>query len=495
MNTAYADLVDHFEKIALLQSCNHLLSWDQETHLPSKGVQYRAKQRAALSEEVHTLKTAPEVGDRIDEALGACQEGDAETRANLECWQHERKRACRIPAELVGQFEEVTSLAVAAWQEARQQNDFKQFQPHLSKIVEFNRKMADLWGYDDSPYDALLEEYERGARSKALTSLFDELQAPLVDLVQAATERSLASPPRDLRGEFPIGAQKAFNLEVCQAIGFDLDAGRIDTAAHPFCSRLAPNDTRLTTRYDVNDFTSSLYGVLHETGHGLYEQGLPQEKHALPSGTAVSLGIHESQSRLWENQVGRSRAFWERWLPVAQTHFPFLQDWSPEEITRAVNQARRSLIRVEADEVTYDLHIILRFEIERELIEGALEADDVPQRWNERFSELMGLAVTDDAEGCLQDIHWSLGAMGYFPTYSLGNLNAAQLFATAQESIPGITSELEAANYTNLLMWLRENVHALGSQLLPDELMQRATGQATQVAPYLDHLRSRYVDS
>ena len=493
MNAAYQDLVRRYEDIALLQSCNALLSWDQETNLPAKGVPYRARQRAVLSEKVHALKTDAVVGEWLDACQDAAKE-DSEAGGNLRCWQHAYARATKIPSSLVGEFEEVTSLAVAAWQEAREKQDFSHFQPHLQKVVDYNRKMADLWGYEESPYDALLEEYERGSTAKELSVLFEALQAPLVALVDEAAERSAASPPRSLRGNYPIEAQKAFNLKVCQALGFDLEAGRIDTAAHPFCSRLAPNDTRLTTRYDVEDFTSSLFGVMHETGHGLYEQGLCQDKHALPSGAAVSLGIHESQSRLWENQVGRSRAFWERWLPEAQQHFPDLADWSAEEMTRAVNQAERSFVRVEADEVTYDLHIILRFTLERQLIEGSLNVADVPDAWNATFKELTGLEVDNAAHGCLQDIHWSLGAMGYFPTYSLGNLNAAQLYEAAGEQISGLSSALSKGDYAPLLTWLQEKVHVPGSRYLPGELMERVTGRPTEPTPYLAHLRSRYID-
>ncbi|MDB2346261.1 carboxypeptidase M32 [bacterium] len=488
---AYQDLVQRHEEIALLQACNALLSWDQETNLPAKGVAYRAQQRAALSEKVHELKTS----DDVTKWLDACQDdADGEAIANVQWWRHAYERARKIPATMVGEFEEVTSLGLAAWQEAREKSDYVIFQSHLQKIVDFNRQMADLWGYEDSPYDALLEEYERGATAKNLASLFADLKGPLVELVDAAIAKSANQPPRSLQGNYPIEAQQAFNLEVCQALGFDLEAGRIDTAAHPFCSRLAPNDTRLTTRYDTSDFTSSFFGVLHETGHGLYEQGLPQDKHALPSGTAVSLGIHESQSRLWENQIGRSRAFWDHWLPVAQKHFPSLTDWTPEDMTRAVNQAERTFIRVEADEVTYDLHILLRFELEKQLIEGSLSVADLPEAWNTAFEDLTNLTVPDHANGCLQDIHWSMGALGYFPTYSLGNLNAAQLHAAALDQVLGLSNDLAKGNYASLLQWLQTNIHAHGSQLLPEELMTKATGRSTEIAPYLKHLRSRYVD-
>ncbi|MFT5403995.1 MAG: carboxypeptidase Taq [Verrucomicrobiales bacterium] len=490
--TPYESLVQRHEEIAVLHSSSALLSWDQETNLPPKGVAFRAQQRAYFSEKIHALKTADDVG----EWLAACQcEGDSEDAANVRWWNHAYDRGCKIPSKLVGEFEEVGSLALAAWQEARSRSDYQLFKPHLEKIIDFNRRMADLWGYEESPYDALLEEYERGAKASSLTKVFANLKGPLVEIVEAATEQTKALPPRSLQGDYPIEAQQAFNQKVCQALGFDFESGRIDTTAHPFCSRLAPYDTRLTTRYDDQDFTSSLFGVLHETGHGLYEQGLPQDKHALPSGTAVSLGIHESQSRLWENQVGRSRAFWEHWLPEAKRHFPGLADWSPEDMTRAVNRAERTFIRVEADEVTYDLHVILRFELEKQLVEGTLAVDDLPEAWNRTFHKLTGLTVTDHAQGCLQDIHWSMGALGYFPTYSLGNLNASQLYAAALDQVPTLSSDLASGDYASLLHWLGQNVHAHGSQLLPDALMTRATGRATEAEPYLAHLRSRYLNA
>ena len=297
--------------------------------------------------------------------------------------------------------------------------------------------MADQWGYAESRYDALLEGHERGARASELKKLFAEFRPQLVAILGPAVERSRSVPEDLLDGDYPIAAQQAFNREVAAAVGFDFDAGRIDTTTHPFCTGLGPGDTRMTTRYDARNFTESLYGVLHETGHGLYDQGLVAEHYGTPLGKDCSMGIHESQSRLWENHVGRSLVFWQHWQGRACEHFPNLRKFTPEQIHGAINRVTPSFIRTEADQVSYDLHILLRFEMELRLINGDLAVADVPAVWNAEFEKMLGLKVPDDARGCLQDIHWSLGAFGYFPTYTLGNLNAAQLMNTVAWEVPG----------------------------------------------------------
>ena len=353
--------------------------------------------------------------------------------------------------------------------------------------------MADKWGYVECRYDALLDGRERGALASELKTLFAEFRPALVSVLGPAVERSRSVSENLLEADYPIAAQQAFNREVAEAIGFDFNAGRIDTATHPFCTGLGPGDTRMTTRYNERDFTESFYGVLHEAGHGLYDQGLKVEHHGTPLGSACSMGIHESQSRLWENHVGRSVAFWEHWHPRACHHFPTLKKFSPEQIVRAINRVAPSFIRVEADQVTYDLHIILRFELELKLIEGELKVADLPAMWNEEFEKMLGLKVPDDARGCLQDTHWSLGAFGYFPTYTLGNLNASQLMQRATQDSPQLETELRAGRYANLLGWLREKVHVPGQRHAPQELMRRATGQATHSEPHLAYLRRKFL--
>ncbi|HWQ91926.1 MAG TPA: carboxypeptidase M32, partial [Clostridia bacterium] len=417
---------------------------------------------------------------------------DSPEGANVREWRRRYDRATRIPARLVEKFERTRTHAREAWKEARKQAKFSVFRPHLKKLLDLNRQRADLWGFEESPYDALMEEYEPGMRSKQLRTLFDELRPAIVEIIGPARERFKAIPEDFLDGDYPVAAQQALNRKVAEAMGYDFAAGRIDTTTHPFCTTLGPGDCRLTTRYDERKFTQSFYGIMHEAGHGLYEQGLPEEHFGTPLGTAVSLGIHESQSRLWENHVGRHPAFWEHWHPIASEHFPGLRNFTPEQVAMAVNRVAPSFIRVEADQVTYDLHIILRFEIELRLMAGQLDVKDVPGCWNEEFAKMFGLEVPNDAEGCLQDIHWSLGTQGYFPTYTLGNLNAAQLFQQAKQALPDLDAAIGRGEYRPLLAWLRDHVHQHGSRYLPQELMARATGRATQSEPHISHLRARF---
>jgi carboxypeptidase Taq len=488
----YRDLLRRAREIALVTSSASVLGWDQETYLPAQSVPYRAEQLSFLGGWAHRMFTAPEVGDWIS----ACEQQDfaplSREGANLREWRRQYDRQTRLPAELVEQFRRTTSLAREAWLEARRRSEFALFRPHLERILDLCRRMADCWGYEKSRYDALLEEYEPGARTDSLAALFTALQPAMTILVAPAVARSEAIPEDLLAGEYPIPNQQAFNREVAAALGFDFASGRIDTTAHPFCAGLGPRDCRLTTRYDETNFTQSLYGILHEAGHGLYELGLRVEDYGTPVGTAASLGIHESQSRLWENHVGRTLRFWTHWHPVACRHFPSLRRLSPDQIAAAVSRVAPSLIRVEADPVTYDLHILLRFEVERMLVESQVAVTDVPALWNERFEKLIGLKVPDDTRGCLQDIHWSLGTFGYFPTYTLGNLNAAQLFRAAHRAHPGLDAELSHGHYATLLAWLRSHVHEPGQQFLPQELIRRATGDTTQPGDHLEYLRRQF---
>jgi carboxypeptidase Taq len=486
---SYQELKARLREISLAGSAASLLSWDQETYMPPKALVHRADQLAFLTGWTHRRFTAPEVGAWIK----ACEDHGFDPAGvegvNVREWRRQYDRQTRVPPELVEEFERVKTHAREAWVQARKASEFSRFQPHLTRIIEINRQLADCWGYKESPYDALLDEFEPGVQASQLRELFSRLKPAIVELVGPATERSAAIPENYLEDDYPIAAQQAFNREVAAAVGFDFEAGRIDTTAHPFCTGLGPGDCRLTTRYHERNFTQSLYGVLHEVGHGLYDQGLLPEHFGTPMGSAVSLGIHESQSRLWENHVGRSLAFWEYWHGKACRHFPGLKRFSPHQLHAAVNRVSPSFIRVEADQVTYDLHIILRFEIEVKLIEGALKAAEVPAYWNEAFEAMLGLKVPDDARGCLQDIHWSLGGLGYFPTYTLGNLNAAQLFKTALAEIPDGREALREGQYQPLLTWLRRKIHEQGNRYRPRDLMVFATGAPTQAEHHLSYLK------
>ena len=489
---AYHKLLAMGEELTLLVDTSALLGWDQETKMPSKGVAYRAKQMAYLSGKEHDLFVRAEVGEWISECESEMSPAD-EMWPNVRDWRFDYDRATTLPTALVTEFQEISALGKATWAEAREKADFGIFAPHLEKLVELSKEKAECFGYEKCSYDALLENFERGARAGDLAEVFTKLRPELVEIGKEITDRGTRVSDDILQGDYPIDKQEAFNQEVAEKVGFNFEAGRIDTAVHPFCSGLGPRDTRLTTRYDEKEFTSSLFGVLHEAGHGMYDQGLPGELHGLPIGRAVSLGIHESQSRLWENHVGRSREFWQYWLPRAAQYFPHLASISLDDMVFAVNRSSPSYIRVEADEVTYDLHIMLRFELERAIFDDQLAVKDIPGEWNERVREMFGLEVPDDARGCLQDIHWSMGMFGYFPTYSLGNLNASQLIAAAKKENPQIDGQIAEGDCSTILNWMREKVHSAGSRWLPGELIERATGETTDSAAHLKHLRDRYL--
>jgi len=489
---AYRKLLKCTQEIALLNSANSLLSWDEETYMPPKALDHRAAQMAYFSGRAHRLFTASKVGDWIAECEQHGFAPDSDEAANVREWRRSYDRKTKISARLVEKFQRVRVHAREAWGEARKESKFKLFRPHLQKLLDLHLQFAELWGYTGSPYNAHLDEYEPGTRAEDLRELFAKLRPEIVAILGPAMERSAATPRSILDGHYPVAAQQAFNREVATAMGFDFAAGRIDTTTHPFCTEMGPHDCRLTTRYNEADFTQSFYGIMHEAGHGLYEQGLPKEHYGTPLGSAVSLGIHESQSRLWENHVGRSEAFWQHWHPVACKHFPELARLTPAQLTAAVNHVKPSFIRVEADQVTYDLHIILRFEIEMKLIERQLAVADLPEYWNEQFEKSFGLKVTKDSDGCLQDIHWSIGTIGYFPTYSLGNLNAAQLMQRAQADCPALESELARGEYGTLLGWLRDKIHRHGMKHHPQELMRLATGKGTDSAAHLANLRKKY---
>jgi len=488
----YRKLLKRAREISLVSSASEVLSWDTETYMPPKGLAYRAEQFAHLGGHTHKLFTGKLVGDW----LKACEQNgfapDSPETANVREWRRRYDRATKLPQSLVEKFQRARMLSREAWKEARQRNEFKIFKPHLQKLLDLIRRRADCWGYQESPYDALLDEFEPGMRASHVRALFAELRPAIGSVLSRAMEKSASIPADLLDGDYPIAAQQALNRKAAEALGYDFESGRIDTTTHPFCITLGPGDCRLTNRYNERNFTQSFYGILHETGHGLYEQGLSAEHFGTPLATAASLGIHESQSRLWENHIGRQPAFWEHWHPIACEYFPHLKRLSAAQLAAAVNRVAPSYIRVEADQVTYDLHIILRFEVEVRLVQGELKVGDVPGFWNEEFEKMLGLKVLEDSQGCLQDIHWSQGDLGYFPTYTLGNLNAAQLMRRATADLPGLEDELATGQYANLLGWMREKVHKHGSRYHPQELMEKTTGEPTRAAHHLEYLRKKF---
>lgn len=495
---AYESLQGRSREIAAYNSAANLLSWDQETYMPPKAGAYRAEQLSQMAGLTHRLGTAAEIGDWLkscEDHLPPCadEEETALRAANVREWRRDYDRATKLSQRLVEDIARTTSLAREAWAEARRESNFASFAPWLEEILGLVREQAEGWGYTTCAYDALLEGYEPGARAADLAPVFADLQkqlTPLLPKLQAITDA--VDPARLEEGNYPVAAQQEFNRQVAESMGFDFEAGRIDTTVHPFCTEMGPKDCRLTTRYNVKDFTSSLSGTMHEAGHGLYTQGLDAAYFGTPMGTYVSLGIHESQSRLWENQVGRSRTFWATWYPRAVKRFPGLGALPLDEFWLLVNRVKPSHIRVDADEATYNLHIILRFEIEQALVSGDLAVADLPAAWNKRFEELFQIPVPDDARGCLQDTHWALGLIGYFPTYTLGTLNAAQLFVAARKQVTGLDDDLKEARYGKLLTWMQENIHRHGRRFSPPELIKKATGEGTSATYFMEYLKGKY---
>jgi carboxypeptidase Taq len=493
---AYAELIRRVREAALLESCAGLLGWDERTYMPRQGSAHRAEQVALLARLAHELVTAPCIGELLGALEGSAviADGDSEAAANIREIRRQYNRAVKLPNKLVEELARVTTRAQQVWQEARAANDFASFLPSLEQVVRLLRQKAEAIGYQTAPYDALLDEYEPGATVEQLTPLFAQLRAELAPLVAAITASGRQAPREILHCEYPVEAQGAFGEGAAAAIGFDFTSGRLDVTTHPFCSGIGPGDCRLTTRYNPRHFNESFFGTLHEAGHGIYEQNLPATAFGTPCGSAASLGIHESQSRLWENFVGRSRAFWEHLFPQAQKAFPAaLGDVSLDTFYFAINDVRPSFIRVEADEATYNLHIIFRFELEQALVRGDLSPADVPGAWNERCREVLGLTPPTAAQGCLQDIHWSMGGIGYFPTYTLGNLYAAQLMEQAQSDLAGLEEDFRRGEFGRLKGWLVEKVHRAGRRWPAGELCRRVTGRPLSPQPLVSYLRGKFV--
>ena len=490
---AYAELLRRTHEHAVLTSCAAVLGWDQQTCLPRGGAGFRGDQLTLLAALAHERATDP----RLGEALATCEAGlpeldDDLAAANLRELRHSYDRAVKLPKRLVEELAKATSDAHEAWTAARHDDDFAGFQPHLSRIVTLKREEAAAVGFAGEAYDALLDEYEPGATAVGVAALFADLTKSLVPMIAAAMASGRKPKPGVLERDYPIDRQRWFAESAAAAVGFDFTRGRLDTAAHPFCSHVGPGDCRLTTRYNPKFFNEAFFGVLHEAGHGLYEQNLPAARFGQPAGGYCSLGIHESQSRLWENQVGRSADFWAAFFPRLTQAFPGTLDGvTPDDFLFAVSEVKPSLIRVEADEATYNLHIALRLELERALISGDLAVADLPGAWAERFAALFGLTVPSDREGCLQDIHWSFGGFGYFPTYTLGNLYAAQLMNAANEAIPDLREGIRRADFAPLKGWLTANVHAHGRRYRAAELCERATGHSLDAGEFVGYLREK----
>jgi len=490
-----SELREKLQEIYHIGSAIAVLHWDMEVFMPPKGAESRAKTIANLSGILHEKFVSKEFSISIKKAkahLDAENLDDEDSAIVRELWR-EHERQIKLPVAFVKEMSQVCSEGHNIWIKAREKSDFKIFLPVLKKIVALKRKEAELVGYKKSPYDALLDAYEPYSTSEEISMIFEELKNFLVPFLKKISEAKGKVNPDILKGNFPIEGQKKFNEEMAKKIGFDFEAGRLDSSAHPFSTGFHPHDVRITTRFKKENVLDSFYSVIHETGHALYEQGLDPKHFGTPLGESVSLGIHESQSRLWENNIARSKNFWEYFFPKLQKRFP--EPFSKikfDDFYRAINFVQPSLIRVEADEVTYGLHIILRFEIEKELIEGSIEAEDLPKIWNAKMKEYLGVKVPNDANGVLQDVHWSGGSVGYFPSYALGNLYAAQFFQAAKNELIDLEKEIAAGEFSHLREWLRKKIHIHGKMFSADQLVREVTGEPLTSKYFVEYLKEKY---
>jgi carboxypeptidase Taq len=489
---AFASLRERLGELVDLEAALHVLGWDQETMMPPGGAAARGEALATLSRMAHERLVDDGLLALLQElapwASKLPREDDGATIVRVVARDVDRAR--RVPPELTAEISRASSEALGVWKQAREEDDFAAFAPMLERNLELRRRLAACFPEAEHPYDALLDFYEPGMTTAAVRETFARLREGLVPLIAEVTA---AEAPPQLEGPFDVPAQRALALEMVRSLGFDEQHWRLDDSVHPFSQSLAPTDIRVTGRFR-DDELSGLFAVMHEVGHGLYERQQDPALERTTLGTGVSMGIHESQSRLWENLVGRSRPFWSHWLPRAQERLPALRGLDLDAFLRAVNAVRPSLIRVDADEATYSLHIVLRFELEVAMLEGTLAVADLPAAWDERMRELLGVEVPDDRRGVLQDIHWAFGDLGYFPTYALGNIAAAQLWEAAAADLPQLDEDLARGELAPLREWLGEHVHRAGRRLEPAELLRRVTGSSYDPAPLLRHLRAKFTE-
>lgn len=497
VTTGYDELIRRAREASLLHGTIAILGWDQEVMMPKGGVEYRAQQLEQLARMHHEMATDP----RIGELLAMCEEdadvmGDpiSASAVNVRELRHTYDRNTRLPAELVAEEARLASVGQHTWAEARKTGDFEMFRPTLEKIVNLLRRKSDCYGWEKGgePWDALAEDYEPGCTAKDVESVFTPLRKRLQGFLDELMGSSTAPSNAFNELALPIEQQEKFVRFVAEEIGFDFTCGRLDRSTHPFCSGSHCNDTRLTTRFHESNVNDALGSTMHEAGHGMYEQGLLEKHIGTPMGMFVSLGIHESQSRMWENQVGRSRAFWEWCAPKLGDFFgDRTKSLSLEDVYGGANIVKPDFIRVEADEATYNMHIMIRFEIERAVMKGNLDVADIPAMWNEKYRDYLSLEVPNNAKGCLQDIHWSMGSMGYFPTYTLGNLYAAQFFEKALEDHGDLYDQFRAGEFGTLKTWLNQNIHWPGRRYRAAELCEVVTGKALSSDPLMRHLEGK----
>ncbi len=490
--SALTILDEKLKRIHTLGSIDGLLGWDEQVNLPKESKDQRQNQKALMALLVHEANTDPEIAKLLAELEDSRDELAESEQVIVREKRRNYDRTVKLPAEFVERCTRTSSEAYHAWAKARANNDFKAFAPYIQKHIELCLESAGYLGWDDRPYDLMIDNHDPGMDASTIAALFSELKTDLLPILKQILD-SPVKPDVSIFKGFPVKKQEAFLKDVTKSLGFNYERGRIDISLHPFCSGNGA-DIRMTTRFHEDNPLDSLFSSIHETGHGMYEQGLPIEYLHNALGQAAGMGVHESQSRLWENQVSRSKAFWKFYEPkFRETFKEQLQGISSEDLYLAINAVSRNPIRVDSDEVTYNLHIIIRFEIEKKLFAGELKVADLPEYWNAQYRELLGIPPKNDAEGVLQDIHWSYGSFGYFPSYCLGNMLAAQLWYAALEQLPGLESDFEKGDFSRLLTWLRENVHQHGKTYYLKELSEKATGQPLSPKSLIRYLKDRYL--
>lgn len=496
----YKAIVALSRHTAVLDGVQAMLGWDQETYMPDGASEIRAEQMSTMAGIIHKEKSSKKFGKALSHFIDL-ESGQIHhesqlspgQKASLKKWRKDYLRETILPASFVKEFAEVTSKAMLIWRDAKNNNDFKSFAPILEKIISLSKKKAELFGYQDHPYDALMDLYEEGMTTKEITALFNPLRVSITDLLKKIRACKQVDDSF-LWGKFTKESQLKFGHLILHDMGYDLNFGRLDISAHPFSTAFHPTDSRITTRIHPESLISNISAVLHEGGHALYEMGLPAEYYGTPLGTAISLGIHESQSRWWETRIGQSKAFWKHYLPLLKNEFGGnLEKVSLDDFYKAINKVEPSFIRVEADEVTYPLHVVLRFEIEKDLIEGKLKVLEIPEAWNAKMQQYLGITPKTDREGCLQDVHWSMGGFGYFSTYTLGNLFASQFFTTFEKDYPDWEKRVEQGQLLFIKEWLNKHIHSHGQLYNSKELVKEVTGHEFSSHYYIDYLTKKYV--
>lgn len=481
-------------EVSDLNNAAAVLGWDQQTYMPPGGARARGQQLATLSRLAHVKFTSDEVGKLLEELKPQTEQldPDSDDARLVKVTAREYEKRTKVPPELVAEFVEVTTVAHHVWQEAREENDFGKFEPNLDKIVDLRRQYADLFAPYNHVYDPLLDDFEPGLTTADVQRIFNDLRPQQVELLQAIADRPQVDDSF-LHQHYEEEKQWDFGVEVITKFGYDWKRGRQDKSVHPFTTNFSIDDVRITTRVDPEFPNTALFGTMHEAGHGLYEQGVDHALARTPLAGGASLAVHESQSRMWENLVGRSLPFWEHFYPRLKELFPSqLEGVDLETFYKGINKVEPSLIRVEADEATYNMHIMLRLELEIAMMEGSLKIKELPEAWNDRMQEYLGIQPPSDTKGVLQDVHWSGGMVGYFSTYALGNLISAQLWERINADIPDLSDQIRRGEFASLLGWLRENVHRHGAKYEPQELVERVTGSKIDAGPYVRYLKEKF---